>query len=125
LILPISSARRAAMTVTNNDEIFRHSDEYSDKKNYEDAIAVGNIVKTYESVRDAIFDALMLGKIDKIDLAIIEARSGSPMPSNIEIAKQIGVDEKTIRRRMSNIISLMPEDLRAKMKQKSRTVLLL
>ncbi len=63
--------------------------------------------------RDAIFDLLLDGKLDKTDIAIIEARNCSPMPSNRKIADQLKISHMTVKRRVLRIERLVTRTIPA------------
>lgn len=87
---------------------------------YNDAMAVPGADCRVESkkvdqaaeVRDAIFDLLLSGKLDKTDIAIIEARNCSPMPTVREVARQIGIVHGTVENRLAKIQRLISGSLR-------------
>lgn len=72
-----------------------------------------------EEVKDAIFDAMLAGKLDKTDIAIIHARDCSPMPSMREIASLLKINIERVHFRTKRIISLMPKDLQKHFNKKS------
>ena len=63
--------------------------------------------------RDAIFDLLLAGKLDKTDIAIIEARNCSPMPSTREIADKLKISHMTVNRRVLHIQRLITSTIPA------------
>lgn len=86
-----------------------------DAVEYKDNIAVPQFNFTADQktvdrdaeVKDAMFDALLAGKLDKTDIAIIEARNCSPMPSTTDVAQLIGVAQATVVRRLHKIKALI------------------
>jgi len=76
----------------------------------------------FEGVRDAIFDAMLSGKLDETDIKIIHARDCSPMPSNRELSRRLKIHEATIRVRITHIKALMPKELRLKARHKLRSL---
>lgn len=68
--------------------------------------------------RDAIFDLLLAGKLDKTDIAIIEARNCSQMPSMRDVAAKVGIGLARVHERTERIMKLMPKDLQQEMKKK-------
>ena len=95
------------------DKIFSNSVEYKDTVAAPpvDCTANDEAIEAAEEVKDAIFDAMLAGKLDKTDIAIIHARDCSPMPSNRKISRVLKIPEATIRLRIAHIISLMPSGL--------------
>jgi len=98
-----------------NDLIFRRSVEFDENKHVCGApryvIASLPVADRADGVKDAIFDAMLAGKLDATDIKIIQARDCSPMPSMREVARQLSVDEITIRRRLSHIKNILPKEL--------------
>jgi len=92
-----------------NDPIFHNSVRYDDNKSYKgEAImpqssASDSVRDRADGVRDAIFELQLTGKLDPTDLQIIAARDCSPMPSNREVARQIGVTHTEVNQRVSKV----------------------
>jgi hypothetical protein len=102
------------------DKIFSNSVEYKDSVAVPpiDCTANDEAIEAAEEIRDAIFDAMLAGKLDKTDIAIIQARDCSPMPSMREIAKQVGIGLARVHERTERIIKLMPKDLQQQIRIK-------
>ena len=98
------------------EKIFSNSVEYKDgiATPRIDYMANDEAVEASEEIRDAIFDAMLAGKLDKTDIAIIHARDCSPMPSMRQVSRILKIPESTIRLRVAHIISLMPKSLQIK-----------
>jgi len=102
----------------SQDEISKHAVPFNDEHDYtrervdnNQGEATRATLERYESARDAIFDAVLAGKLDDTDLKIIEARNCSPVPSNCEVSRQTGIPEATIRFRLANIKTIMKREL--------------
>lgn len=85
-----------------NDQVFRHAVRLNLNRNI-----TNNKFQRGESVREAICDLVIHGKLDAIDLKIIAARDCSPMPSIRQLAISLGVHHEIVRRRMCHIKSLV------------------
>jgi len=92
------------------DPVFSHSEEYNDTVGY--SLRQSALQKRFEETREAILDLVLHGKLDKTDLAIIEARSGSPMPSNRQVAKMLGMRRQTVNSKVSHLKSLIMKELK-------------
>jgi hypothetical protein len=57
-------------------------------------------VQRVESVREAICDMVIHGKLDAIDLKIIAARDCSPMPTESEVGRILGFSQQAIHKRV-------------------------
>ena len=97
----------------DKDRVFQNAVEFNDQKNYEgDMImpcsVVSDAVKDHANgVRDAIFDLMLAGKLDKTDLQIIQARDCSPMPSIRGVARKLKIDVATVSRRAQHMRALI------------------
>jgi len=98
------------------DKIFSNSVEYKDSVAVPpiDCTANDEAIEAAAEVKDVIFDAMLAGKLDKTDIAIIRARDCSPMPSMRQVSRILKIPESTIRLRVAHIISLMPKSLQIK-----------
>jgi hypothetical protein len=107
------------------DKIFSNSIEYKDSVAVPpiDCTANDEAIETAEEVKDAIFDAMLAGKLDKTDIAIIRARDCSPMPSMREIAFRLKISLERVHFRIKHIKSLMPKDLQQHFNIKSNATL--
>ena len=96
------------------DKIFENSVEYRDTMAVPDmdCRVESKKIDQADEVRDAIFDLLLDGKLDKTDIAIIEARNCSPMPSMREVAARVGINIERVHTRIKRIEALMPKELR-------------
>jgi len=107
----------------NEDLIFKNSVQYNDNEDYDvKAILPKSDVslekkEQADALRDSVFDLLLTRELDKTDLQIIESRNCSPMPSMRETARQLGITEIMVRRKLSHIKALMPKELKEKMKR--------
>lgn len=95
------------------DKIFENSVEYRDTMAVPgaDCRVESKKIDQAAEVRDAVFDLLLSGKLDKTDIAIIEARNCSPMPTVREVAEQIGITHPTVLTRLTKIQSLISRHL--------------
>jgi hypothetical protein len=89
-----------------NDPIFRHAVQLQENRDYH-----SNAEHRAEGVREALCDLVIQGKLDAVDLKIIEARDCSPMPSNYEVARQLEISEPMVRRKMTHIKTLIVKNL--------------
>jgi hypothetical protein len=92
------------------NEISKHSVSYDDEHDYTRERVDNNrsgapraTLERYESARDAIFDAVLAGKLDDTDLKIIEARNCSPMPNAAEVGALIGISRQAAEKRVAKI----------------------
>lgn len=60
-----------------------------------------------EETRDAVFDLMLAGKLDRVDIEIIEARNCSPMPSMRAISAKLHIDVANVSRRAQRIKALV------------------
>jgi len=95
------------------DKIFSNSVEYKDSVAVPtvDFTANDETIEAAEEIKDAIFDAVLSGKLDKTDIAIIRARDCSPMPSFREVAAQLKINVERVHYRAKRIKYLMPKGL--------------
>lgn len=95
------------------DKIFSNSVEYKDSVAAPpvDCTANDEVIEAAEEVKDAIFDAMLAGKLDKTDIAIIHARDCSPMPSMREIASRLQISLERVHFKTKRIKHLMPKHL--------------
>ena len=106
------------------DKVFLNSERYIDHVDYRGETlcqldAAEDAKDKYEEVRDAIFDLMLDGKLNQTDIAIINARNCSPMPSMREVAAQLKINIERVHTRVKRIISLMPKDLQKHFNRKS------
>ena len=88
--------------ILKNDQVFRHAVKLNLNRNM-----TSDKFQRAESVREAICDLVVQGKLDAVDLKIIAARDCSPMPSIRQLAISLGVHHEIVRRRMCHIKSLV------------------
>jgi len=60
-----------------------------------------NIEQRAESAHELICDLVIHGKLDAVDLKIIAARDCSPMPTQEEVAKSIGLSRPAVMKRVA------------------------
>lgn len=92
------------------DPVFSHSEEYNDTVGY--SLRQSALQKRFEETREAILDLVLHGKLDKTDLAIIEARSGSPMPSNRQVAKMLGIPRRSVDFKLARLKGLIGKEIK-------------
>ena len=92
------------------DHVFSHSEEYNDTHGY--SLRQAALQKRFEETREAILDLVLRGKLDKTDLAIIDARSGSPMPSNRQIAKMLGIPRRSVDFKLARLKGLIGKEIK-------------
>ena len=102
-------------------DILKEAIEYKDSMAVPlvDYAADNKTVDMADEVKDAIFDALLAGKLDQTDIAIINARNCSPMPSMRDVAAQLKINIERVHTRVKRIMSLMPKDLQQHFNKKS------
>jgi uncharacterized membrane protein len=59
-----------------------------------------NVAQRAEGAREAICDMVIQGKLDAIDLQIIEARDCSPMPTESEVGVTVGISQQAVHKRV-------------------------
>ncbi len=91
------------------DKIFENSVEYRDTMAVPgaDCRVESKKIDQAAEVRDAVFDLLLSDKLDKTDIAIIEARNCSPMPSEDQVGAQIGISQQAVHKRVVKIKRLI------------------
>ena len=82
--------------ILKNDQVFRHAVKLNLNRNRK-----LDSFDRAESVREAICDLVVHGKLDAIDLKIIAARDCSPMPTQSEVSRIIGVKRRTVCQRIA------------------------
>jgi len=94
-------------------DILKEAIEYKDSMAVSpvDYAANNKAIGMADAVKDAIFDAMLAGKLDKTDIAIINARNCSPMPSAREVARIVGLDVANVSRRSQHIKQLITREL--------------
>ena len=58
-------------------------------------------------MREAILDLVVRGKLDATDLKIIGARDCSPMPTQAEVARSVGISRQAIMKRVARFQRLL------------------
>ena len=89
-----------------NDEVFRHAVPYDDEIDYLRNGIKQSIVSD-DNIQGKICDLVIHGKLDAMDLKIIEARYCSPMPSIRETAVLLKIPRATVQDRIGHIKSLI------------------
>jgi len=84
-----------------NDPIFHHAGRLQENRDYRTGAEY-----RAEGVREALCDLVVRGKLDAIDLKIIEARDCSPMPTQSEVSRIVGVKRRTVCHRIRRFRSL-------------------
>jgi len=64
-------------------------------------------IKNYPNIQEDICDLVLQKKIDPVDLAIIEARYCSPLPSMRRVSALLGIDVANVSRRIKRIERLV------------------
>ena len=85
-----------------NDQVFRRAVRINLNRNH-----TVSVNQRAEGVREAICDLVIRGKLDAIDLKIIEARDCSPMPSMRDVAGNLKIDVATVSRKLQRIRCLI------------------
>lgn len=95
-----------------NDPIFLNVEPYDDSVGYEytadDEVPVETKTKA-NVVRDEILELVIQEKLDATDIKIIAAWERSPMPTEKEIALQIGISQQAVNKRVVKIRRLIPD----------------
>ena len=84
-----------------NDQIFRHAVKLNLNRN-----RTFDVVRWAESAREAVCDLVVQGKLDATDLKIIAARDCSPMPTQSEVSRNIGISRRTVCHRIARFKTL-------------------
>ena len=87
--------------ILKNDQVFRHAVKLNLNRNM-----TSDKFQRAESVREAICDLVVQGKLDATDLKIIAARDCSPMPSQSEISRTIKIKRRTVCQRIARFKTL-------------------
>jgi hypothetical protein len=81
---------------------FRRMARINLNRNYASSVA-----QIAESVREAICDMVIHGKLDAVDLKIIAARDCSPMPTLEEVGQKIGISKQAVCKRVDRFRRLL------------------
>jgi len=85
-----------------NDEIFRHAVKLNINRNMSN-----DKFQRAESVREAVCDLVVQGKLDAIDLKIIAAMDCSPLPTQESTAASIGISRTAVMKRVARFQRLL------------------
>ena len=90
----------------DSDQVFRHAIKLNLNRN-----VTNNKFQRGESVREAICDLVVQGKLDATDLKIIHARNCSPMPTNDQVSAMVDKCRRMVAYRIAHIKALIGKEL--------------
>ena len=95
----------------DDDLVFKHSVEYNDQVQYKMIRPQSTPLEmeTYDRakvVRETICELVIRGKLDATDLKIIQARDCSPMPTQEEVGRIVGISQPAVNKRVIRFRSL-------------------
>lgn len=78
-----------------NDAVFRRARRINLNHDH-----TRHVTQHAEGAREALCDLVIHGKLDAIDLRIIAARDCSPMPTQSEVGRMIGISQQAVHKRV-------------------------